>query len=112
MLIFMGFLLSCSKEGPIILEDVDDVCEQMNDINFMQFCYENYDVNGDGKVSMIEASAVSEMFIYDRDIKSLIGIEYFANLVCLDCSYNNLTSINLGNNSKLSILYCSSISVR
>lgn len=111
MLIFMGFLLSCSKEGPIILEDVDDVCEQMNDINFMQFCYENYDVNGDGKVSMIEASAVSEMFIYDRDIKSLIGIEYFTNLVCLDCSYNNLTSLDLSHNLNISTLDCCSNSL-
>ena len=43
------------------LEEVDDVCTKMDDINFMKYCYDNFDVNKDGKVSMPEANAVKEI---------------------------------------------------
>lgn len=41
------------------LPDPNDVCSCMDDIIFMQYCYDNFDVNKDGKVSKIEASAVA-----------------------------------------------------
>ena len=34
------------------------------------------------------------------------GIQYFPNLVTLDCSKNQLTSLNLSSNSKLGYLDC------
>ena len=30
------------------LPDPDDVCSAMDDLNFMAYCYENFDVNKDG----------------------------------------------------------------
>lgn len=35
------------------LPDPNDVCSCMDDIIFMQYCYDNFDVNKDGKVSKI-----------------------------------------------------------
>ena len=43
------------------LPDPNDVCSCMDDIIFMQYCYDNFDVNKDGKVSKIEASAVANI---------------------------------------------------
>ncbi len=100
-----ALFFSCGKENPSstadqlpelpALEEVDDVCLKMNDFNFMKFCYDNYDINHDSKVSMIEAGAVREMTC---DVaEDFAGIEYFSALetfasssaVKLDLSYNS-----------------------
>ena len=64
----LGMLLTgCSKdddnEAPGLppLPDPDDVCSCMDDVVFMQYCYENFDVNKDGKVSKTEANAVTKI---------------------------------------------------
>lgn len=64
------------------LEDVDDVCTKMDDINFMKYCYDNFDVNNDGKVSMPEAKAVRYIGgdKLSPTVVSFVGIEYFSNL--------------------------------
>ncbi len=41
-----------------------------------------------------------------KNISDLTGIGYFTNLVTLDCSNNNLTSLDLSNNTKLRTVYC------
>jgi len=40
-------------------------------------------------------------------IKSLQGIEYFTNLEVLDCSFNQLTNLDVSKNVNLAKLYCS-----
>ena len=67
----------CTKDG---LQQVEDVCSQMNDITFMDYCYRNFDVNNDGMVSMTEAKAVKRIDVGGEDIYSLKGIEYFTQL--------------------------------
>ena len=105
-------LSSCTKENNGIdtpteeLKEVEDVCTQMDDINFMNFCYTYFDVNKDGKVSMTEANAVREIFVSEENIKSLIGIEYFTNLTRLQCNSNNLTSLDVSKCINLTELYC------
>ena len=78
----------------------------MDDINFRNFCYTNFDVNKDGKVSMTEANAVREIIIYNQNIKSLVGIEYFTNLTKLNCFYNELTSLDVRKCINLTWLDC------
>ena len=79
-------LISCEKAEHTLpkLEVVDDVCTKMDDINFMKYCYDNFDVNKDGKVSMPEANAVKEISGFDNSsllkVVSYAGIEYFSNL--------------------------------
>lgn len=68
-LILTVVLVSCSKEGesensdPQLppMSDPDDICTAMDDINFMSYCYENFDINKDGKVSLTEAKAVQSL---------------------------------------------------
>ncbi len=110
-------LISCKKEGMDNhgnsnvdgdktedtlpeLEEVDDVCTKMDDINFMKYCYDNFDVNKDGKVSMPEANAVKSISYADLinsgslslcNVVSFTGIEYFSNLENISLGGNNIS---------------------
>ena len=97
---------SCSKDSIPKLKEVDDVCTQMDDITFMEFCYDKFDVNKDSKVSLSEAAAVTEISVGDKRIKSLKGIEYFVNLTSLTCRDLLLTSLDVSNNKSLTKLRC------
>ena len=105
----LGMLLAgCSKDddnetpGLPPLPDPDDVCSCMDDVVFMQYCYENFDANKDGKVSKTEANAVTKMDLTDADIKTLTGICYFPNLEIIDCyRCQRLTSVDLSHNLKI-----------
>lgn len=138
-------LISCKKEGMdnhgnsnvdgdktedtlSELEEVDDVCTKMDDINFMKYCYDNFDVNKDGKVSMPEANAVKSISYADLinsgslslcNVVSFTGIEYFSNLENISLGGNNISvnpkvkTINLCYNKHLtsiSILGASNLS--
>ena len=112
----LGMLLTgCSKdddnEAPGLppLPDPDDVCSCMDDVVFMQYCYENFDVNKDGKVSKTEANAVTKIdlgYTYNYqdayDVKTLTGICYFPNLEIINCFHcDRLTSVDLSHNLKI-----------
>lgn len=88
------------------LPDPNDVCSCMDDIIFMQYCYDNFDVNKDGKVSKIEALAVAKIDLTRLEIKTLTGISYFSNLEILNCKEcYELTTVDLSNNLKIRIGY-------
>ncbi|MDR1698606.1 MAG: hypothetical protein LBR75_02120 [Prevotellaceae bacterium] len=108
------FLLGCEKEEEVkkssslpSMTDPNDVCSSMNDLNFMRYCYDNFDVNNDGRVSIAEANAATAIEVPNMEIKSLTGIQYFSNLIKLDFSNNNVTEIDLSKNIKLKGLRCS-----
>ena len=86
------------------LPDPNDIGSCMDDINFMRYCYENFDINKDGKISQIEANSVWDMKLDDLDIKSLKGIEYFPRLNTLSCWGNPIQNINLSRNQFLTQL--------
>ena len=81
------------------LPDPDDVCSAMNDINFMSYCYEKFDVNKDGRVSINEANAVKEIKTTGLIIENLIGVERFPNLQIL--TYTGAGEIDLRYNTEL-----------
>ena len=85
------------------LEDTDDVCTKMDDLNFMAYCYENFDVNGDSKVSMIEANAVTT--IECNDATSFAGLEYFTNLKSFESS--SVKTADFRYNKSLETIVCS-----
>ncbi len=124
-LVGVSCLMSCEKAEDTLpkLEAVDDVCTKMDDINFMKYCYDNFDVNKDGKVSMPEANAVKEISDFNNPsllkVVSYTGIEYFSSLEkiqlgayntktevrTMDLRYNNrLTSISLNSATHISSL--------
>lgn len=101
----MAIMSSCNKATLLSLpplDETDDVCEKMKDIKFMAYCYQNFDVNEDGKVSMTEASAVKT--IECNDAADFTGIEYFSNLE--EFVSHSAEIINLKYNDKLHQINC------
>ena len=92
------------------LPDPDDVCSAMDDLNFMAYCYENFDVNKDGKVSVTEANAAKEIYTTSSKWVSVKGIERFPNIEILSLNGSSITELDLRYNLKLkSISGCSSL---
>ena len=67
---------------------------------------EGVDTSGDNLISYTEAEAVTKLNVRSRDISDLTGIEAFVNLDTLDCSQNQLTSLDVSNNTALGRLDC------
>lgn len=77
------------------------------DANFRSWVSNNCDSDNSGTLSNAEIAAVDDIVLFTRGeneglgIVSLEGIGYFTALTCLDCSYNELTTLNLSANVKL-----------
>ena len=64
------------------------------------------DTNNDGEIQESEAESVTVLYVADKNISSLEGIQSFILLELLSCYNNQLATINLSNNSALRILEC------
>ncbi len=62
------------------------------------------DTNGDGTIQVSEAQGVSLLNVSNNNITDLSGIEEFINLEILDCTWNNLTDLNVSSNVNLTQL--------
>ena len=87
------------------LPDPDDVCSAMDDLNFMAYCYENFDVNKDGKVSVTEANAAKGIDTSSTECVSVKGVERFPNIKIFRSS-NFITELDLRYNLKLQSFSC------
>lgn len=66
----------------------------------------NIDTNGvNGNILNSDAEFVSILNLSEESIQNLSGIEAFINLKTLDCSMNNLSSLNISQNTQLEVLY-------
>ena len=65
------------------------------------------DYGKDGVLTGREIMNITEMDVYDMEISSLQGIEYFTALTVLDCDDNELTTLDISKNTALVTLYCS-----
>ena len=74
------------------------------DANFKAALVEKFDKDSDGEISREEAKAVEQISVMNKGIKSVDGIQYFENLYHLDCSFNDLSSIDLSHNPRLELL--------
>ena len=96
---------------------------QFEDPNFKKYCLENFDIDGDGEISLAEAKRVKKMSFGTSstayNISSLRGIEFFKNLESLTCvgkfEYStafendhsgNITSLDLSQNKHIKKLHC------
>ncbi|HUM51745.1 MAG TPA: T9SS type A sorting domain-containing protein [Chitinophagales bacterium] len=59
------------------------------------------DINNDGEIQQSEALLVSKLVVSNSGIASMNGIEYFTNLIRLECENNQISTFNLNNLSKL-----------
>ena len=66
-----------------------------------------YDKDSSGGLSEQEIKAVDKIQCTSKNISTLEGIGYFIELTQLECSGNNLTSLDLSKNYKLMYLTCS-----
>lgn len=68
--------------------------------------------NGDNEIQKTEATSFSgSLNLSNSGIWNMTGIEYFSNMVALDVSNNQLSSINLNSNTSLVSLNCSNNSI-
>ena len=74
------------------------------DALFRDYIAENADMDADGQLSELEVSGVTGIDVSGMGIQDLRGIEYFTELESLDCSDNQLTSLDLSANAKLQSL--------
>lgn len=97
-----AFLMcSCGKQGIKINED------NFRDENFRKYIIGSFDLNGDGYLDSDEIKKVNEIDISSRDVYYLDGIEHFTELTRLNCSGNNLKSLDVGQCKQLTHLDCS-----
>lgn len=73
----------------------------------LSYNYFKIDSNNDGEIQISEVQNVSRLNVSGSSISDLIGIEYFINLGHLDCSFNQLMSINTSQMVQLGFLDCS-----
>ena len=82
----------------------------ISDLTFPDETFQNYvkqfDTNGDNTLTPTEREAVTEISVPNKDISNLYGIQFFPNLVKLDCDQNNLSSLDVSQNPALEKLYC------
>ncbi len=69
--------------------------------------YVDADTNNDGEIQVSEAEAIVVLQLYSKNINHLQGVEAFSNLVQLYCHINNLTDLDLTQNTSLTYLNCS-----
>lgn len=69
---------------------------------------EGVDTNNDGEIQESEALSITELNVNasqsSTKIESLIGIEYFTNLIILNCGSNLLSTLGVSNLTNLEIL--------
>lgn len=97
-------VVSCQKV--LFQKQEDDICAHLEDIDFIRYCYDSFDVNHDGVLSSLEANAVKTIDVSDKGIRTLNGIRFFPQLEVLKCSGNNLTALDLSENVRLQELFC------
>ena len=64
------------------------------------------DRNEDGAISPSEAEEIPHIDVSDRGISDMTGIEAFTDLERLNCWKNQLTSLDVSQNTALTDLYC------
>ncbi len=93
--------MSCSVQFGISVNEA-----QFPDENFRTYVKDSLDTTGDGILSKIEITEVTEINVSGKGISDLTGIELFTELSTLKCNSNGLTSLNVSGNEQLSHLQC------
>lgn len=76
------------------------------DENFRDYVAGEWDKNHDKYFSPSEIANAKWITCDNSGISNLKGIEFFTEIWLLECYYNNLTTIDLSNNKKLSYINC------
>ena len=88
-------------EGDIAINE-----KNFPDENFRDYVAGEWDKNHDKYFSPSEIANAKWITCDNSGISNLKGIEFFTEIWLLECYYNNLTTIDLSNNKKLSYINC------
>ncbi len=86
--------------------DIPITADYFPDENFRDRVEFYFDKDGSGTLSQDERNNATELYVYHASIKDLTGIELFPNLETLDCKNNQLTRLDVSQNTKLTKLSC------
>ena len=100
-LLLAMFLGAQTVKADVVLNEAN-----FPDANFRTYISTLTGVSVGSTISNAKLAEVNAIYIRYLDISSLQGIEYFSNLTRLDCSNNQLTSLDLKWNTKLISLNC------
>ena len=99
-----------SEDEPLLAEPDQgeniEIAKAFPDENFRSYVLAEFDDNEDGWLSPAEIEQVTAIWCYDSAINSLQGIEVFYNLSTLSCSWNNLSELDVSQNTQLQELIC------
>ena len=84
-----------------------DVTGDFTDPNFRAYVVKNYGKSG--KIYAEDLAAVKDIDVKGSAIKTMAGIEHFPALERLECSDNQLTTLDLSKNPALKTLVCSNV---
>lgn len=77
------------------------------DNNFEQVLIDlGHDDHLDNYVETANIQSITQLFLFEKGISDLTGIEDFTSLTYLDCENNLLSSLNLSQNTALTFLNC------
>ena len=93
----VGFSVVCAPEGYTYVPD-DNFEQALIDLG--------YDDVLDDYVLTATISGVTDLDVGSKEIADLTGIEAFTALTSLICVFNDLTSLDVGNNTALTNLSC------
>ncbi len=96
--------------SPTIFSKTPEAIVQFDDITFKNriLAIGGADLNQDNEIQLSEAAALTgTLDIRSRNINSLTGINAFINITELNCSDNNLTSLDISNLANLNTVFCS-----
>ena len=80
--------------------------EHFPDANFRNYLL-SQSYGSDGSLTSTEIDGITYLNVFYKRIADLTGIEHFTALTYLDCSANQLTSLDVSHNTALTDLYCS-----
>ena len=91
----------------VVVSDITPVAV-INSTNFPDANFRNYllELFPKGYINTSDVNSTTSMSLRSKSISSLTGIGYFTKLTTLDCSTNNLTSLDVSNLTVLKNLYC------
>lgn len=70
-------------------------------------CVKTYDSDNDNILSETELQNVTSIDVSKKGIADLTGIEHFTALTTLDCQNNQLSNLDVSQNTALELFYCS-----
>jgi hypothetical protein len=105
--VILTFKSGSNKKEYTVTQKYQVIEVAFTDSALKKYCVENYDTDGDGTVSVSEASVVTSLNVSGLGIGTINGIESFTALLSLNCSNNAITALDLSKLPELTSLDCS-----